>query len=224
MRLEATRRRSRSSGGRRWPPATRSAATATIRASWATERRTSSAGKGRRSPLAECPSKRRGGNNSASVRPAARTISCAAHPAKQCTKTRPSSSSRIANDGPRSSCAGHRAVHLSPPVLRTASTRSSNVAALIARPLRVRRTRIGGAAPQTRLPRTRIGSVPMSSNSWRPQRGRANVSNGARLRYDGVAFEPAVRKAGARQRPLSPSPGTSCGPPGTVATRGDTGL
>ena len=63
-------------------------------------------------------------------RPTAGNTSSAAHPAKQWMSTRPSSSSRTASDGRRSSCAGQSATHRPGPVRRTTRSRSSSTAAV----------------------------------------------------------------------------------------------
>ncbi len=62
----------------------------------------------------------------------------ARQPTQQRTSTRPSAPSRIAKDGERSGCAGHRASQRPLPSGR-ACTRSAKAAAVIARPLAARR-------------------------------------------------------------------------------------
>lgn len=54
------------------------------------------------------------GKRSVIAKPQAPMTSIAEHPAKQCNKILPSSTKRIVRLGERSSCEGHRAIHLPP--------------------------------------------------------------------------------------------------------------
>lgn len=110
----ASRSRSRSLAGKVSPRARAEAEIAITSASKATARSASSGANGRRS-RGRSPMGRRGYRVS-NVRPTAPRICSTGQPAKSWTRIRPSSSSLIERDGPRSSWAGQRASHRPGPV------------------------------------------------------------------------------------------------------------